>query len=252
MTTWIALLALAARALAEPAASAAPAPSVPASAGSVEPPDVADLLERASKGVAMIPGCFNLEGSADDKFDAGLFGKGERVVAMGGQLQDGLWGPDYWVEWRSGPKLGEKETRGSMFGRFKHGDEETGDDAGRVSLEAMLEDEVAMDYVVPEGGGWKLVHSLRGGEAARNELTVQFDAALRPWRWTISIVDPIVIKGNRGRGRIEAMQLELQAAGDGAPAFERMVGEFKSWPFDVHVDSTARWTHKACPNLGVP
>lgn len=223
-----------------------------ARAESPEPPDPDTLMERARAGVAQMPGCFNLEGRAHDAWSAGLFGKGARTTTIGGTLDGGRW--NHWfVDFVEGTPLGKDESRGSMFGRFDRPETEDPDDTrARVSLSSMLEDEVSTDYVEPDGAGWRLVHTLKGGSAGRNELVVRFAADGRPWRWTINLVDEVAVKGDRGKGKIDHMLVDLEAAPDGAPLRETLNGRFRSWPFLVDVDSAVEWTHTACPTMAAP
>ena len=210
-----------------------------------EPPEAAELLRRAKEGVAAMSGCFVMRGEANDHWNAGILGKGSRRVAVGGTLEGGLWHHAF-AEALDGQPLGKEETRGSLFGRYPNPD--SGEEKGRVSLAAALEGEVAMEWAEPlPGGGWRLVHTLAGGKAAKNELSVEFTAALRPTRWRIDIVDPLPVKGDKGRATIRQMHLEMVVAEDGAPLTETMEGDFAAWPWVVQAGGTVTWSHEACP-----
>ncbi|GDX82991.1 hypothetical protein LBMAG42_48020 [Deltaproteobacteria bacterium] len=196
-----------------------------------EPPDSADLMDRAKKAVAAFPGCFVMRGTAHDTWNAGIFGKGDRVWALGGTLDGGRW-DHYYSEWESGTPIKKEEVRGSLFGRFEKPDAD--ESAGRRPLLAALEDDVAMEYVEPEGSGWRLSRTLKGGDAARNLLILKFDANLRPWSWAVKIVDPVKVQNEKGsRAKIVAMDIELSTDGEGAPVAERLTGSFAKWPFAV-------------------
>ncbi len=216
-------------------ADADPTPAPP------EAPDGERLVELASQGVRQPAGCWTMNGVAEDRWDAGLFGKGGRTWALSGTLRDGVW-EGLTATVTSGDPVDEDEHRGSLFGRDPTTEKE-GRKGSRVSVLEVLRDEVTMETVEPRGGGWRLTRSLKGGEAARNLLELDFDATLRPTVWRVLIVDPVRLQTQEGnQGRIVRMDARLAAAADGAPLSEALVGTFARWPFSVSVESRTTWS----------
>ncbi len=206
-------------------------------------PDSDLLLDNARRGVNQPPGCWMMAGVAQDKWNAGIFGKGERTWALTGVLQDGVW-----TEWTqavtTGKPADKDQDRRSLFGRSDKPDDPS---AERVNVLDMLQDDVAVEYVEPDGAGWKLVRSLKGGDQALNTLELRYDAALRPTAWAIHIVDAVRIKTPKGtKARIVSMDARLTATAAGAPLTESMVGTFAKWPFSVDVDVRTVWTGVGC------
>ena len=211
----------------------------------VEPPDSAVLVERARQVVRNLPGCFNMKGDARDRFDAGIFGKGERHWILEGTLIGGLWSPyTASVAADSPDKPDPDEKRNSIFGRTAESEESSNE--GRQSILQALQDDVTMEYVEKHGEGWRLIRTLRGGNVGRNLLTLGFDSAWNPHHFAITIVDPVVVKGERGRGKIVSMDVSLDTDAQGAPASERLDGVFAAWPFSVEVHAVTTWTATPC------
>ncbi len=208
-------------------------------------PDSEALLASAQAHVRALPGCWVMRGDSRDHWDAGIFGEGDRHWLLEGRLVDGLWN-----EFKFTPApdnqtpADENDKRGSMFGRFP--DAETEDEAGRQSVLQALSDDVSVQYVEKDGAGWKLVRTLRGGTALNNTLVLHYDAALRPWRWAVSIIDPVVVAGNRGKAKIVRMEAVLEADERGAPRSENFTGTFAQWPFKVEVSAVTSWTAGPC------
>jgi hypothetical protein len=215
-----------------------------------EPPDSGQLLARAQAAVAALPGCFVMRGTAEDTWDAGIFGAGARTWQLGGTLEGGLWNHSF-ASWVSGKPIAEGEARASLFGRYERPDEQEKSE-GRRSLLLALEDDVSMEYVERDGEGWRLLRTLRGGEAARNHVSVRFREDLRPWSWSVVIVDRVRVKGDRGQGWIESLKLDLTTDTQGAPASEHLRGRFTRWPFAVEVSADTAWTAEPCPQLRAP
>ncbi len=207
-------------------------------------PDSAALFERGRAGVREVAGCWVMTGDGRDRWDAGIFGEGERHWVLAGRLVDGAW-----REFSATPAadnvtpVEEGEKRRSMFGTFPDAEET---DEGRTAVLDALSDDVAVEYVEREDTGWRLVRTLKGGDALNNTLSFHFRPDLRPWRWVISVVDPVGVKGERGRARIKRMRIELQAADAGEPLSERFSGSFSRWPFSVDVTAVTNWTAVPC------
>ncbi|MBM4391159.1 MAG: hypothetical protein FJ090_08560 [Deltaproteobacteria bacterium] len=208
-------------------------------------PDSDALLASAQAQVRNLPGCWAMQGDSRDRWDAGIFGEGDRHWVLAGRLVDGLWqdftftaAPDN----QTPPD--ENDKRRSMFGRYP--DAEADQEAGRQSVLQALSDDVSLQYVERDGAGWRLTRTLRGGTALKNTLVLHYDAALRPWRWAVSIVDPVVVKGDRGKAKIVRMEAVLEADERGAPRSETFTGTFARWPFKVDVSAVTRWTAGAC------
>lgn len=227
------------------AASAPSAPVAPEAAAFVEPPDTGVLVERARDAVRNVPGCFNLKGDARDTYDAGLFGQGERHWLLEGQLLNGVWSPfTATVAADSPEKPDADEKRRSIFGRLA--DSESDADTGRQSILQALQDDVTMEYMERRESGWVLIRTLKGGKAGRNVLTLGFDAAFVPHEFGITIVDPVVVKGDRGRGKIVWMDVAVATNSQGAPLSERMDAKFAAWPFAVEVHTITNWVATSC------
>lgn len=207
-------------------------------------PDTAALVAAARAGVREVPGCWNMVGDGRDHWDAGIFGEGDRHWILTGKLQGGTW-----VEFVARPApdnvtpVDDDDRRRSMFGTFP---DVPDTDEGRTAVLDALSDDVSIEYVEREATGWRLVRTLRGGEALQNTLSFHFRPDLRPWKWAIRVVDPVGVKGERGRARIKRMDIELEASDVGAPAVERFSGSFARWPFSVDVRAVTHWTASPC------
>ncbi|MSQ02189.1 MAG: hypothetical protein EXR71_09905 [Myxococcales bacterium] len=165
-----------------------------ASLARADPPDSDVLVDIARQGVNRPPGCWDMMGVAQDRWNAGIFGKGERTWALSGTLREGLWSE--WTQIVTAGKVADKDQdRRSLFGR-RDGPEDPA--AERVDVSDILQDDVAMEYIEPDGLGWKLVRTLKGGDQANNTLELRYDAALRPIEWAVHIVDAVGIKTPKG------------------------------------------------------
>lgn len=210
------------------------------------PPDGEVLIERATAGVRSPPGCWKMTGEGADAWNAGLFGKGRRTWALTGTLDGGVW-TELAATVTGGEPAEEGQDRGSLFGRNPKWEEGGEKRAERVSILEVLRDDVTIETVEPADGGWRLLRSLKGGDAGRNLLDLRFDAALRPFWWSIVIVDPVKLKTDKGtQGRIVKMDARLEASPGGAPRRESIVATFAKWPFSVDIDSTTTWRAERC------